>query len=211
MAESGINLREHFVKQRRNLILISLFAIFYKAGGLKLEEINILGNVTTLERPEVVSVGLIAFFVYFLWRYYSVCHESGGISELWHSYLYTVRLFDWYHIRYRIAKRLQLDPRDFSVSRNSVTDRYGQDTGVESYAISISPSLLQEKKELLEKIGKPKLDIFSLFYVRIKAIYPCFFKSSTFSEYVVPYILAGLAAVELAGFGATEWFMSLVK
>lgn len=205
MAESGINPRDHFIRQRRNLVLISLFAIFYKAGGLKLLQVNFFGNVTAIERPEIVSFALVGFFVYFLWRYYSACNEVCGISNFWLIYRNKKQDFAWRHARYYAARKLQLDPRDFDVERNAAKDRYGQEIDREQFRISgMTKDMKEQKAAILKEMGDINIKGVRLCYVRVKAMLHCVAKSSAFSEYVVPYVLASWAGLELCGIGLTE-------
>lgn len=80
MPESGVDGADHFVKQRRNIVIISLILIFYHVAGLNFKELNILGNKVTIVHPEIVSICLGLFFIYFLWRYFTACNSIRGID-----------------------------------------------------------------------------------------------------------------------------------
>lgn len=205
MAESGVNPRDHFTRQRRNLVLVSLFAIFYKAGGLKLSQINFFGNVTNIERPEIISSALVAFFVYFLWRYFSACNEACGISNFWVSYRSMKQDFAWKHARYYVAKKLQLAYSLFSVDRNVAKDISGQEIDREQFRVTgLTNDMKQDKAKLLKKMGDINITGLRLYYVRIKAMLHCIIKRSEFSEYIMPYMLAICAVLELCGLGIVE-------
>ena len=73
---------QHFSRQRRNLILISLFYIFYLLAGIEFNQIYFLGNQADIKRPELVSYALALFFVYYFWRYFTACNEISGIAKL---------------------------------------------------------------------------------------------------------------------------------
>ncbi len=64
-----------FVRQRRNLIIISFLLLFAHDTGLKLEEINVLGNTAELAKAFRIEPVLWTAWVYFLWRYWQAFHE----------------------------------------------------------------------------------------------------------------------------------------
>lgn len=64
------DLRESFVRQRRNLNAASLALILVTAAGVSLQEIEILGNKFAVQRPSALSVAFWVAWVYFLVRYY---------------------------------------------------------------------------------------------------------------------------------------------
>ncbi len=65
MPESGIDNREHFVKQRRSFVLMSAFIILLAYLGLDFEKINFLGNEMDISHPERVSLVLLFLWLYF--------------------------------------------------------------------------------------------------------------------------------------------------
>ncbi len=67
-----------FTRQRRNLIISSLFVIFYASGNLEISQISILGNTAKIGNPQIIYFILGLFYVYFFWRYYTVCRDVRG-------------------------------------------------------------------------------------------------------------------------------------
>lgn len=71
------DIRDGFVRQRRNLIIMSLVVLFSELAGLKIEKISIFGNEATIGKPELVTITLWIFLFYWLIRYYQYFHEIG--------------------------------------------------------------------------------------------------------------------------------------
>lgn len=64
------------LRQRRNLIAVSVILFFYNLGGLKITKINILGNYIEVGNPSIFSFALWLFFTYFLYRYWLYFKEE---------------------------------------------------------------------------------------------------------------------------------------
>lgn len=81
MADDG-DVDTGFIRQRRNLILISLGLLASLHYGLTFEKINILGNETALPGSQPVAGLLWWFWAYLLWRYWTAFMEieDRGIS-----------------------------------------------------------------------------------------------------------------------------------
>lgn len=68
LAESEI--RTAFVRQRRNLIVISLVLLFAETSGISVPQLNILGIEIKLDNPNAVIYWLWGGYLYWLLRYY---------------------------------------------------------------------------------------------------------------------------------------------
>jgi len=81
MALESSEIREGFIRQRRNLILISILLVFAQfSGGLLLEKLNVFGNTATLTNPIKLETLLWIGFCYLLIRYYQYFHYSGPLG-----------------------------------------------------------------------------------------------------------------------------------
>lgn len=81
VALESSEIREGFIRQRRNLIVISLLLLFSQfSGGLLLKELNVFGNKTTLTNPIELETLLWFGFYYLLLRYYQYFHYSGPLG-----------------------------------------------------------------------------------------------------------------------------------
>jgi hypothetical protein len=61
-----------FLRQRRNVILMSLTLLFFEMVGLRVTELSLLGNKVEIMNPWVIDFSLVVFYSYFLVRYYQV-------------------------------------------------------------------------------------------------------------------------------------------
>lgn len=61
---------ENFIRQRRNLIMISLVLLFAEMSEIEISKINVFGNEIVLKNPETILITLWAAFFYWLVRYY---------------------------------------------------------------------------------------------------------------------------------------------
>ncbi len=71
---------EGFVRQRRNLIVVSVLLLFADALAFRFSEINILGNRVELAEPVRITPFLWAVWIYFLLRYWQAFREHGSES-----------------------------------------------------------------------------------------------------------------------------------
>jgi len=86
------DISEGLLRQRRNLLLISLMLPLFFISGADIQNINILGTVITIKKPEAIRFSLVALFLYFLWRYCQYYLEETYVNDMHrriHEYLYT--------------------------------------------------------------------------------------------------------------------------
>ncbi len=184
MVDSGKTPEEHFIKQRRNLILISLFVIFYEVGNLTIEEINFLGNKSKLGNPEIVTFFLIVAFTYFSLRYYTACREIKGISKF----------------LYGCSARAENKCKAF------VTKKYFEPQKEKFKAVDQITRTKFTRTYMLrsERRGENGEPLHVKIVVKCRFIYnytlsllPTIIHTSKFTEYVLPYIIAIIAGLEL--------------
>jgi len=70
-------LRNGFIRQRRNLILISLVLLFAETSELSISKLNVFGNELLIRNPVIITVALWVGWFYWSWRYYSYFHDLG--------------------------------------------------------------------------------------------------------------------------------------
>jgi len=68
-------IKQGFIRQRRNLILISLILLFVEVAEVSFNKINLLGNELTISNPDVVTYSLWVAFIYWLIRYYQYFND----------------------------------------------------------------------------------------------------------------------------------------
>lgn len=63
------DIRQGFIRQRRNLILVSLVVLFLEFAGVELKELNLFGNKLELKNPFIVNVSFWIALAYWFLRY----------------------------------------------------------------------------------------------------------------------------------------------
>ena len=179
MPESGINPQDHFVKQRRNLVIISLVLIFYHAADLSFDKVNILGNTVTIGHPEVVSFCLFSFFVYFLWRYFTIFNEVNGHEETIRIIKELIENYSDAYAQYYFSKKSGVNPKRIGLSRKKENNEFGEFIENYKYKVHTYPASLNEDqtaklKGLCEVKGLP------LFQIKFRAIAVSIFKYKAF-------------------------------
>ena len=85
------NISDGLLRQRRNILLISVLMPLFFLSGASMEKINVLGTIITLKNPEVVKYSLVILFGYFFLRYWQYYQEETYIKDMhreMHLYLY---------------------------------------------------------------------------------------------------------------------------
>jgi len=76
------DIRASFLRQRRNLMTISVVNLFVSLVGIKLEKLNVFGNEFAVQSPHYIVGGLWVAFFYWLVRYFQALHDSGNLGIL---------------------------------------------------------------------------------------------------------------------------------
>jgi hypothetical protein len=181
----------HFVRQRRNLILISLLMLFYKVADLKLTQIDILGNHATIGNPSIVTFALGIVFFYYLWRYYTACKESFGIRQVRDAYFERIE---------KICKPLVFDNVKLNHSGVSISEISPQEKFWSrfTYRVKLMPRG--------EPMSKHDFTVNLIPIYMMRAIGYVILHRSVFTEYIFPYILAALALLEFCNIKIIESF-----
>ena len=69
------DVRTGFLRQRRNLFIISFGLLLFQIIGLKLEKVSFLGNEFRVSRPELLPACLWIVYLYYVVRYYQYFHD----------------------------------------------------------------------------------------------------------------------------------------
>lgn len=75
--EDSDSIRNGFIRQRRNLIVISLVLLFAETSELSINKLNVFGNELLIRNPVIVTAALWIAYIYWLWRYYVYFHDLG--------------------------------------------------------------------------------------------------------------------------------------
>ena len=112
-----------FSRQRRNLILISVFLLFAVYLHLSISKLNFLGNEFPMSQPRLVWPMLGILWLYFLWRYWQVFSWAAywsGVQEHFKKRLVQKawEILESAHAGERLRR---LDPRNVMGQQQSTT------------------------------------------------------------------------------------------
>ena len=71
-------IHDGFIRQRKNLITVSLLLIFAEISGIEINKINLLGNEVSLKNPNIVYIVLWMALFYWFARYYQYFRDLKG-------------------------------------------------------------------------------------------------------------------------------------
>lgn len=180
---------DHFIRQRRNLIATSLLVTLYEAADFTFTEINFLGNKAKIGNPEIVSLALVVALLYFLWRYYTAYRESGD------GRAFSNACIGWAEK----ASKSYIKRKYSSIQRELSVDLIRRE------GITLTYVLRGVYDPASDSIEKEKISLKWRYLVyRIFAVIPITLYTSYFTEYVLPYLLAGFAIAEVSGVGITN-------
>lgn len=130
-----------FIRQRRNLMGISIIVLFVTYSGLQFNKLNILGNEFTISNPRIINYSLWIAFAYWLMRYFQYMHELGG-----------TRIYMTYE-----QKLLQLTLPD---GRNNVNEKISAKMGGLAYDIHFTAEQWASMPPLFNPVFKRELRFF---------------------------------------------------
>ncbi len=211
MPDSGKTPKDHFILQRRNLIIISLCAIFFKAAKLEIDKLNFFGNQTSIGNPSIAIWCITGFFIYFLWRYYTACRDIGGVSKFYRSVCDKQNDTMRNYILSTLHKRAQ----KAAIAKDAYQLNLPQDEdGFTTKGNIVNPATMylhpsNEQKitrdaALQQKVGSIDLNLLQTSAHLVRATIYCILNRTEFGEYMVPYVLALWAGLELSGLQLTE-------
>lgn len=73
---SKTDLSSGLLRQRRNLIILSILMPLFSAESLTVENINLLGTIIKIQSQKEILIILLCMFIYFLTRYWQYCREE---------------------------------------------------------------------------------------------------------------------------------------
>lgn len=117
-------IRISFLRQRRNLIGVSLVLLFITYSGISLNKLNILGNEFDIANPRIIDTSLWIAFLYWLLRYFQYLHFVGnrGIEDA-----YARKLFIWAmpsaDAQFRSAVEAQCQAEQSTINRLVIESR----------------------------------------------------------------------------------------
>lgn len=192
---------DHFIRQRRNLILISVFIIFMQVVGLEVDKISFLGNSAEITNSDKFPFMVFTIFIYFLWRYYTACREVTG----------------WRQFKFDISSRAtNLCVKNVDKAINRKKRSYIMELSAQAhdrdrlFPVILVKVVKRGARKLYKETGKINALKWQNTRIKIKW-HHCFnvlysgvdviLTTSKFSEYVLPYLLSVLAVLEFFDVG----------
>lgn len=189
--------RDGFVRQRRNLMMMSVALFLVETAGVKFSELNLLGSKLFIENPDVINKGLWIAFIYWVYRYYVYFHDIGpkGFMDQ-----YSARMLNYvYAIALKQLKRdsVKMEPL---VKEGRTKLRLGHDhtyyrRSLWSYEIKLAVIASLAKRD----DDNPKSLDFDHYVVRApislaiahtRAWMYVLTRTHLFSEYLLPFVVA---------------------
>ncbi|WP_414932266.1 hypothetical protein [Vibrio europaeus] len=88
---SVLEMSEPTVRQRRNLLAITVVLILIHHGGVRFgNDLRLFGTSVHINNPEVIFTFLNVVQAYFVWRFYQYFHADKAYAELRNQYRNTV-------------------------------------------------------------------------------------------------------------------------
>lgn len=182
MDESGINPKDHFIKQRRNIAVISATVWLYVLGDVSFRSTaTVMGNDIIIGNPEVVEYFLYTLLLYFSWRYITACGDLKGLKEFIYNIDARMEKKDENILKRRLDKDLSGENAE-----NCEYKLYKRDGLKRFYSVFYSVKIntdqyLRSEKEYI--IGNERIWRWPISFLNA-----LFFKTS-FNEYVLPYLI----------------------
>ena len=174
---------DNFVRQRRNLMAISLVLFFYISSGIVMDTINILGNSFKVTTPSHVGSILYIVWGYFLLRYYQYFRHM-PLAELRTKYAEKMSKIVSV-VGVKLFKKGYKTSNKFSLSGIYVF-RDGKEWMV-SMDVDISDEAQSPLKRNVERIN---VDTIHLIMPRLKAAFHIAINTRFITEYFLPFLVA---------------------
>jgi len=91
LEDNTLFLKEGFVRQRRNLMIMSVLIIIQETAGLKYEVLSVLGNEVTVEHSVFIVILTYIMFVYWWIRYFQY---MGDLRDSTYSKIFATRFLN---------------------------------------------------------------------------------------------------------------------
>lgn len=192
------DLYQGFIRQRRNLIIISLVLVFVQVSGLDFERISVLGAVAKLEHASAVDIALWIGWAYWLLRYGQFFHdlENRGIKSAYHEKL---RELVPQAILKDLIKNNELD--DFEPHIDPKTRRYEifgltrKSSSPYSAGLTVQIVSADGNTRRQHAVGEHRITPDKVRLERALAALYVAFRTRMGTEFILPFVIAGLPIV----------------
>lgn len=175
------------LRQRRNLMVVSLIILFIVFAGAKLEKVSFLGNEMTFKNPEVIFLYLKAFLLYFLYRYYLYINQEPDLffkTTFYHK-LHSLTQPKLQQIKNKLHPEASKYGGDFDFRKMKKTGH------------------LTRQVRAVTKIdgagngtyGTLEINILTFFWCGLRALLHTIFNRSYTTDYLLPFMVAFAALI----------------
>jgi hypothetical protein len=204
--DSDADPKIHFIKQRRNLVLISVFLILINLGGVNFKELSILGNSATINNPNLFYWIIILSSLYLFGRYYTAFNSINGCEEIKEAISSLLEKEKQEKLKLLISKFLEdqkLDPNNLNsitfidmCSLDSITS-FSKNNPCLFFGYSGNQSIKEYGiKNKLKQIDHNRNTIFLYHFIdkdfraiRRFAFFKILYKKNEIGEYIFPFII----------------------
>lgn len=207
---------EGFIRQRRNLMVVSLVLLFSEVSGLTIEKLSVFGNELLIDKPMAINAALWVAGVYWLWRFYQYSAPAfkGAIRATVDSRLEQicspVALRLLVRSKPNLSSRIADIPTDPIVSIEKRT-YYVQHPDHVDIRLDLQKSASSEKAAATQGLGEQRIRIdgLLLYWLRLRAWGYMIVHTKQFTDLILPYILFALPVAYAAYVRIMPFLVSL--
>ncbi len=190
------------LRQRRNLISVSIIIILYYVGNIEISQLNFLGNRIKLGNPNVISYFLWLLFFYFFYRYWLYFKEEpkdrydidyGQLVDRLCTPIFkriATKQNNQNHDEEKLKEILKF--RQFPLVKSG---NYNKLSMLKAESFGCNPA--SSSKENIHSNETVSAIYYEFCFIPIK-IYACLsmaFRDSRFSDYYLPFLIALIAVL----------------
>lgn len=165
-----------FLRQRRNLIGISIIIILFKVAEISTDKLTVLGTTFEIGNPKVIPYFVWTLWVYFLFRYYQYINIEKTFNFVKRL---TTKIHNYVEIKIGIKHK------DGNLNEKSTNYRIEND-GLWKWSYTNQDEVPR----------KPiQINKFILFLYNLKSIISVSVKTNQFTEFILPLLLAIAAPI----------------
>jgi len=187
-----------FIRQRRNLIVISLCLLVYDSFGLDLEKVNIFGNELNVQNHDLLPTALWIIYAYFFIRYYQYFNDlyDRGIITKYRIQVNKL-LINWAYAKGKKDYIIENNINDTSKYKFGVPESHFSE--IETWKITIEGKASAIISTKINNGLATNNDLITFRHVanwaviirfKIQSIFHVCFRTHLVSEYYLPFIIA---------------------
>jgi len=189
LSKSQLELSDGTLRQRRNLLLVTMLLIFMQHGQVEFgSDVKILGASASIGNPDFLLHFLFIVQTYFLWRFYQYFNADSAYSELRNQYRYTLTDRLDSSTLQQIFKHLPEGKSTLSGSY-SYTKLESLDSSYFQVEVEVPNTDFQNEKF---SVRVPKSPIERQ---RISVLIGFLFRGRILSDFFLPYLLVGYSTL----------------